>query len=267
MTTLTTTPTARSRTRVLRGFSTTYVRLDLRRVMRNRRAMIFTLAVPTLMYLIFGATADYGSDKIGSANTAAYVMIHMAIYGAILATTTTAASVALEQQAGWTRTLRMTPMTPAAYVVSKVLVALTVAALPLILLSAVGVATGASAPVGDWVAAVLLGWLGSALFAAFGLAVGSALRSDAATQVLGGVLTLLAFAGNVFVPLKGAMLTFSMFTPMFGVSQLANYPITGGVTAYGDHISLLVCFANIAVWAAIFGYAAIHYYRKSTARQ
>ncbi len=39
MTTLTDTHTASP----LRGFTTTYIRLDLRRVLRNRRAMIFTL--------------------------------------------------------------------------------------------------------------------------------------------------------------------------------------------------------------------------------
>jgi ABC-2 type transport system permease protein len=219
------------------------------------------------MYVIFGAASDYGSGRIGSANTAAYVMVHMAIYGAILATTTTAASVAFEQQAGWTRTLRMTPLTPLGYVMTKVVAALAVAAMPLVLLSVVGVATGASAPAGEWVSCVVLGWLGSGLFAAFGLAVGSALRSDAATQVLGGVLTLLAFAGNLFVPLKGAMLTFSMFTPMFGVSTLAGYPMTHGQTAYGEHISLWVCLLNIAVWAAVFGFAAVHCYRLSTVRQ
>ena len=251
----------------LRGFTTTYIRLDLRRVLRNRRAMIFTLAIPTLMYVIFGATTDYGSGRIGSADTAAYVMVHMGIYGAILATTTTAASVASEQQAGWTRTLRMTPLTPLGYVMSKVTVALAVAAMPLVLLSAVGLVTGASAPAGQWVSCVVLGWLGSGVFAAFGLAVGSALRSDGATQVLGGVLTLLAFAGNLFVPLKGAMLTFSMFTPMFGVSTLAGYPMTGGDTVYGEHISLWVCALNVVVWAAVFGFAAVRCYRRSTARR
>ena len=113
---------------------------------------------------------------------------------------------------------------------------------------------------------VVLGWLGSGVFAAFGLAVGSALRSDGATQVLGGVLTL-AFAGNLFVPLKGAMLTFSMFTPMFGVSTLAGYPMTGGDTVYGEHISLWVCVLNVVVWAAVFGLAAVRCYRRSTARR
>ncbi|GAA2060630.1 ABC transporter permease [Williamsia deligens] len=267
MTTVSTTaPRTSSAGNLLRGFSGTYVRYDLRRVLRNRRAMIFTLVMPTVLYLVFGAAQDFGGGRIGHANTQAYVMVHMAVYGAILATTTNAASVALEQQAGWTRTLRLTRLSPAAYVVSKAAVAMTVAALPLILLSVVGVATGASAPVPVWIGSVILGWLGSAVFAAFGLAMGSGLRSEAAMQASGGVLTILAFAGNVFVPLKGAMLTFSQFTPMFGVNALANHPITDGVTPYGDHISLWVAVANVVVWGVIMAAAATYFFRRSTER-
>ncbi|WP_018180516.1 ABC transporter permease [Jongsikchunia kroppenstedtii] len=250
-----------------RGFSRTYVRLDIRRVARNRRAMIFTLAMPTLMYVVFGASQSYGHEKIGSANAAAYVMIHMAIYGAILATASNGASVALEQQAGWTRTLRLTPMSPGAYVLTKVIVALSIAAMPVVLLSIVGTASGADAPAGNWIAAVLLGWLGSSVFAAFGLAVGSALRAEAAMQVQGGVLTLLAFAGNVFVPMSGHMLTFAQFTPMYGVNALATYPITGGATVHGDHASLLIIVANVLVWAAIMVAAAMYFFRRGTERQ
>ncbi|GGF15688.1 ABC transporter permease [Williamsia phyllosphaerae] len=264
MTTLATTPAG---SRALRGFSPTYVRIDVRRVLRNRRAMIFTLAMPTLLYVVFGATQKYGSDMIGHANTAAYVMVHMAVYGSILATTTNAASVALEQRDGWTRTLRLTPLTPLAYVASKAMVAMTIAALPLMVLSVVGVLTGARAPAPVWIGSILLGWLGSSVFAAFGMAIGSALKSEAAMQVSGGVLTLLAFGGNVFVPLQGSMLTFSMFTPMFGINSLANYPMTGGDTVYGDHIPLWVSIVNIGVWAVIFTAAAVFFYRRGTERQ
>ena len=264
---MTTLATPRTADGTLRGFSLTYVRIDVRRVLRNRRAMIFTLAMPTLLYIVFGATQKYGPDMIGHANTAAYVMVHMAVYGAILATTTNAASVALEQRAGWTRTLRLTPLSPLGYVASKAMVAMSVAALPLLLLSIVGVFTGARAPVIIWVGSVLLGWLGSSVFAAFGMAIGSALKSEAAMQVSGGILTLLAFGGNVFVPLKGAMLTFSMFTPMFGINSLANYPMTGGETVYGEHIPLWVSIANIGVWGAVFTAAAVFFYKRSSNRQ
>ena len=260
------TPTQPTLAGLFRGFSATYVRHDLRRVLRNRRAMIFTLVMPTVLYIVFGASQRF-EGSIGHANTQAYVMIHMAVYGSILATTTNAASVALEQQAGWTRTLRLTRLSPAAYVVTKAAVAMSVAALPLILLSVVGVITGAHAPIATWIGSVVLGWLGSAVFAAFGLAMGSGLRSEAAMQASGGVLTVLGFAGNVFVPLKGAMLTVSQFTPMFGVNALANHPMTGGVTPYGDHISLWVAIANVVVWAAIMAGAAAFFFRRGTDRQ
>lgn len=250
-----------------RGFSRTYLHLDIRRAVRNRRAMIFTLVMPTLMYVIFGAAQRYNDDKIGSANTSAYVMIHMAVYGAILAAAATGASVALEQQAGWTRTLRLTPLSTSGYVLTKVLVALTVAALPVLLLTIVGTASGARASAGDIILAVLLGWLGSSIFAAFGLAIGSALKADAAVQVQGGVLTLLAFAGNVFVPMSGHMLTVAQFTPMYGVNALATYFITDGATVNGDHVSLLVIVANVIVWAAIMVGAATYFLRRGTERQ
>ncbi|GAB2664135.1 hypothetical protein GCM10027169_28150 [Gordonia jinhuaensis] len=251
----------------LRGFSPTYVATDIRRVTRNRRAMIFSVALPTLMYIIFGSTQGYSKDMIGHANVAAYVMVHMAVYGAIIVTTTNAAAVALEQQAGWTRTLRLTPLSPLGYITTKAAVALAVAVLPLLLLSVVGVATGAKAPVGIWIGSVVLGWLGSAVFAAFGLALGSAFRSEAAMQAAGGILTLLAFAGNVFVPLTGAMFTFSQFTPMYGVNAVATYPLTNGWSSQHEYAPLWVGLLNMVVWAIIFSVAAAYFYRRSTDRQ
>ncbi|SIS21537.1 ABC transporter permease [Williamsia sterculiae] len=260
-------PASRPRSGALGGFSITYLVTDLRRVLRNRRALIFTVIMPTLMYFVFGSTQGDTSDRIGHANVAAYVMVHMAVYGAVIATTTNAASVVLEQQAGWTRTLRLTPLTPVSYVLTKTGVALTMALLPLLLLSVAGAVTGASAPIGLWAGSVLLGWLSASIFAAFGMAIGSALRTEAAMQLAGGVLTLLAFAGNVFVPLRGAMYTFSQFTPMFGVNALANYPLTEGYSAYGQHSSVWVALLNVVVWAGIFGALAVFFYRRSGERQ
>ncbi|WLP91721.1 ABC transporter permease [Gordonia sp. NB41Y] len=246
--------------------ATTHLRLDLTRVLRNRRALVFTVAMPALLYLVFGATQD-GTERVGSGNVAFYVLVGMAVYGAILAASTNAASVAIEQQAGWTRTLMMTPLRPVGYVTTKVGVALAMGAMPMAVLAVVGALTGADAPIGVWIACLGLGWLGSSVFAAFGLAVGSLLRSDGAMQVMGGVLALLAFAGNVFVPLKGALLTVSQFTPMFGVVTLARYPLDHGVTIYGTAIPLWVAIANLVVWAAVFTGGAAYFYSRGTDRQ
>ena len=140
-------------------------------------------------------------------------------------------------------------------------------ALPMLVLAVAGLTTGADAPAGVWIACLALGWLGSAVFAAFGLTVGALFRSDGAMQVMGGGIALLAFAGNVFVPLQGTMLTISQFTPMFGVVSIARYPLDHGMTAYDEHISLTVAIVNVIVWAAVFTATATFYYTRSTRRQ
>ncbi|MGB6125123.1 MAG: ABC transporter permease [Gordonia sp. (in: high G+C Gram-positive bacteria)] len=248
------------------AISTVYLRNDVRRVLRNRRAMILTVGMPALLYLVFGATQS-SKDSIGSGNVAFYVLVGMALYGAVLAAASNAASVSIEQQSGWTRTLMMTPLRPAGYVSTKVALALAMSALPVMVLAVVGVASGARAGVGTFVVCMLLAWLGSALFAALGLALGSILKSEGAMQALGGVLALLAFAGNVFVPLNGVMLRIAEFTPMFGVVSLARYPLDHGVTVYGTSIPLAIIIANVVFWAAAFAVAASYFYNRSTQRQ
>ncbi len=66
------------------------MRTDIRRVLRNRRALVFTVAMPGLLYLVFGATQK-SSDTVGSGNVAFYVLIGMAVYGAVLAAASNAA--------------------------------------------------------------------------------------------------------------------------------------------------------------------------------
>ena len=248
------------------GIAPTYLKYDVRRVLRNRRAMIFTIAMPALLYLVFGATQKH-SEMVGSGNVAFYVLVGMAVYGAILAASSNAASVSIEQQAGWTRTLMMTPLKPSGYVSTKVALALTMSALPVVVLTVVGATSGAKAPAGVWIACLLIGWLGSSVFAALGLALGSLLKADGAMQALGGVLALLAFAGNVFVPLSGTMLRIAEFTPMFGVVSLARYPLDSGVTIDGTAISVWVMVANAVFWAATFATAAAFFYSRSSNRQ
>ena len=117
-----------------------------------RRRVELTVAMPALLYLVFGATQKT-SDAVGSGNVAFYVLIGMAVYGAILAAATNAASVAIEQQAGWTRTLMMTPLQPAGYVATKIGVALAMGALPIAVLCIAGIATGEVTVAGEALAA------------------------------------------------------------------------------------------------------------------
>ena len=67
MSTSTVEPTAR-RLPPLGGFSPAFLGLELRRVLRNRRTMVFTLVMPPVFFAIFGLQSDYKDQAYGSGN-------------------------------------------------------------------------------------------------------------------------------------------------------------------------------------------------------
>ena len=69
--------------------------------------------------------------------------------------------------------------------------------------------------------------IGSMTFALYGLVFGLYFKSETAASVSSGILVILAFLGNLFVPLSGLMLTIKL-TPMYGYAALARYPLVRG---------------------------------------
>ncbi|MBC2931859.1 ABC transporter permease [Nocardioides sp. zg-1228] len=240
-----------------------YARLDLRRQFRDRIGMFFVVGLPTFMYLVFGLGSD---DPAGSGNVAMVVMISMAAYGAVTATTTVAGSAATEQMMGWGRQLGLTPMRPVAFVVAKAAVAMVVAAVPVVAIFAIGAATGARGHWTDWVLAGAVVWLGSALFAIYGLAICLLFRGPNASGIASGMVVVLAFLGNVFVPMSGVMLDLGRLTPFYGYLALARFPVTDGWLMMGDRDPLWLPIANVLAWTVIFALLALWGVRRSRAR-
>ncbi len=112
--------------------------------------MFFTAVLPAFFYLIFGATIDAKDASIGNGNVAMYVMISMAAYGAVTATTSIGGNAAVERQQGWGRQLGLTPLADSSYIAMKALIAMTVAAVPVLLTFTLGVATGAQGSAQAW---------------------------------------------------------------------------------------------------------------------
>src|SRR3954452_9522347 len=75
------------------GFNLQFVQLEMRRMLRNRRTLIFRFVMPPVFFLIFGGDPKYRTQSAGHGNVTAYVMISLAIYGAMLATTSGGAMV------------------------------------------------------------------------------------------------------------------------------------------------------------------------------
>ncbi|MFI5838533.1 ABC transporter permease [Catenuloplanes sp. NPDC051500] len=246
----------------LGGFNLGMIGLELRRMLRNRRTIVFTLLMPAVLFLLFGKGGDYRAERLGDGNVTAYIMVSMAVYGAMLATTSGGAMVSIERAAGWSRQLRLTPLRPLAYIAVKLVLAMMIGAVSVAVAFTVGAFSGAEMPWYAWVACGLLAWGCALVFAAFGLFMGYLLPSENIMQILGPVLGVLSFAGGLFVPLDQFGTTFATiakFTPVYGVGEIARYPLTHE----GD---LWLAVLNVTVWTALFAAGAMWRFRRDTAR-
>lgn len=249
----------------------TYYRLELRRLGRDPVTLFFTAALPAFMFIIFGASPDYGDEPVRDGNVAMLVMIAMAGYGAVTATTGLGGSAAVERMQGWSRQLGLTPLTDTGYVRVKAAASLTIAAVPITLIYAIGAATGAKAPLSVWIISAVVLLAGASTFALYGLSFGLAFRSEAAVSAAGGSLVILSFLGNIFIPLSGWQLAVGKFTPLYGYVSLARRALTGGnaVDADGNLIPVPLWqpLTNVIVWTTVFAVIATFLVHRGRARQ
>lgn len=252
--------------------NTTFLGIEIRRVFRDYVNMFFVAVMPAFFYLIFGAAQDYSGESAGNGNVAMYIMISMAAYGAVTATTGIGGMAAVERMQGWGRQLGLTPLSDRGYVAMKVILALTVAAIPITLIFLLGYFTGARGDTQAWLLSGLGVIVGACVFSVYGLMFGLAFRSESAVGAASGILVVLAFLGNLFIPLSGTLLAIAKFTPLYGYVALVRYPLTEGVMIDGrgnllDPEQLWVPVLNLSVWAVVFGVVAVLLVRRSRGRQ
>ncbi|WP_134325075.1 ABC transporter permease [Cumulibacter soli] len=247
--------------------NTTFVGIELKRILRNGAGLFFIAGLPAVMYVVFGAAQSYKDETVGSGNVAMYIMISMAAYGAVTATTNIGGTAAVERMLGWGRQLGLTPLRDSGYIAMKAITAIAIAIIPVALIYVIGGLTGAKGDASSWVVSAILVIVASAIFALFGLAIGAGFRSETAVSAAGGTIVVLAFLGNVFIPLSGVMLDIGRFTPLYGVVALARYPLTEGRLTTDEADSLGLILANVGVWTVIFAIAAVLLVRKGRQRQ
>lgn len=248
----------------------TLIGLELKRIGRDYVGLFFIAVLPAFMYVVFGAAQTFGSEDIGRGNVALYIMISMAVYGAVTATVSVGGMAAVERMQGWGRQLGLTPLRDTSYVGVKAVVALAIATIPITLIYGIGLLTGAKGEVWVWLTTAGIILFGAALFALYGLIFGLAFKTESAVGAASGSLVILAFLGNIFIPLSGTMLTIAKFTPLYGVVSLARYPLTEGhsVSMSGEltHEALWVPLANVGGWTLILMVLTVHLVRRGRGR-
>ncbi len=252
----------------------TYLWLDLYRSLREPANLFFVVAFPLAMYLVFGrlnaSAGEYGPHAHG--NVSASVMLAMASFSACLGATSASAAAAVEQSAGWGRQMAVTGQGLRGYLVVKTGTAVGTAALPVTVVLTAGALTDSQMEGWAWAASPLICLIGVLPFVLWGLAAGMWLPSSASIGIATSLVSLFAFIGNAFMPLNHTLLTISRFTPMYGATALARWPLGEGWTYVPDRQAgvqdpLWMPLANLVVWTLIFGLLVIGARRRATRRQ
>ena len=253
-------PTAR-RVPPLGGLNPTLLGIELRRMLRNRRTIVFALVLPAALFFVFGS-GNQGDERVGEGNVSAYVMVSMALYGGALIAASTGSGVALERAQGWSRQLRLTPLSPSVYIIVKAFVALVMGGLAVAVVNVIGAVQGKpQMPLATWLECAVLTLVCTMTFAALGVFVGYVVPGENAMQILGPGLALLSFLGGLFIPLSQyspLIRDIAYWTPMYGVAEVARAPLTHELPWYA--------VVNAVGWLALFVLGAAWRMSKDTAR-
>jgi ABC-2 type transport system permease protein len=231
-----------------------YLRFELRRLFRNRRFFVLSLGFPIALYFLI-AGPNRNDHDFGGTGLAAplYYMVSLASFGTMMAMVSTGARIAGERQAGWTRQLRITPLSPRAYIRAKIVTAYASAGVSLAALYVCGAVLGVSIPVGIWVRMTLLIVVALLPFAALGIFLGHLLNVDAIGPATGGTVSLLAFISGTWFPVTSGILhTIGRFVPSYWLVEAARLPIHSqawGTFGWAVVLGWTVVLATAAAWA------------------
>jgi ABC-2 type transport system permease protein len=278
MTTAATSPTGRiaaghitleRRVPPLGGFNMRFLTIELKRRLRNWRTMVFTVIFPVAMYFMVGyplrntALIEGHPVSAGGLSVGAYIMVSMAVYGAMMSATGSGAAVAVERSLGWSRQLRLTPLNPVAAVSTKVVAGMVFGLIAILGTYLAGALTGIQMSWSQWVVSALVAWLlGAALFTTLGLMMGYLVPGENAMQLTSLVIVFLAFIGGLFYPVSmmpQVLQDVAAWTPVYGIGILSHAPLTGEAFNLG-------ALVNVLLWLAVFIIGTTLLFRRDTKR-
>jgi ABC-2 type transport system permease protein len=240
-----------------------YLALELRRTARTPGFIIFTIAMPLVMYVVFTNIGSVTGEH--AAYAAVYAMVSVGGFGAIGALLNYGSSVVTDRATGWLRQLRLMPLSPASVVVGKGVTGVVLALPPVLALCAAAVAINhVSLDPAQWLAIVPLMWLGATPFVLLGLGVGYACSPQTVQPANFVVYFGFSLLGGLWLPVTTfpkALRAIARYTPTHAYADLA-----WRVVKFNDNPPGLDA-AVLAGWSVVFVAFAIWAYRKSAARK
>jgi ABC-2 type transport system permease protein len=239
----------------------TYTRYEVLRAFRNRRFFMFSLGFPLVLYFVIAAPNRNVENFAGSGVSAPlYYMVGLASFGTMMSMVSTGGRIAGERQAGWTRQLRITPLTPRAYLRAKVLTAYFMAGLSIAVLYVSGASLGVSLPAAKWLEMTGLILIALLPFAALGILLGHLLNVDAVGPAIGGTVSLLALVSGTWFPVThGFLHDIGQFLPSYWLVQAGRVSLGGQAW---DAMAWIV----VVGWTVVLSVLAAAAYLRDTGR-
>ena len=215
----------------------------------------FVIVMPTTIYLFFASM--YGDEGSGSGiDVAALMMVTMATYGGLGAAMNAGSQIQSERSSGWFRQLMLTSLSPAQFVLAKILTAIAVLIPAIGTVFLAGAGRGVRLDAGTWAAS--LGLIVTALLPmiVFGLVIALWFKPQTATAVTTLTMLALAMLGGLWVPLQlmpEAMQTIGKLLPSYWASQIGAWPLIGGDFPW-QGVVVLVVWLVVLVGVGALGY-------------
>jgi ABC-2 type transport system permease protein len=227
----------------------TLARVEMARVLRNRRYLLFTIGVPVALYLAVGRQISahaYGVEY------RAYYMIAMAAMGTFSgALTGNAQRISQERKDGWIRQLRITPLPASAYLIAKIITSMVTSVPAVVIVLALGRFYGDVQLAGwKWVAIGLAVWLGSVTFAALAVAMGYRFLPDTVQPMALFIYLVMNVLGGVWFALSGTMQKIGQVLPTYQIIKIGTSVISAGTVPMASVAIILAWLAGFVVLAA-----------------
>jgi ABC-2 type transport system permease protein len=234
--------------------SLAYTRYELLRTVRERRLMFFGFGFPLVLYFVIAVPNRHMSNFGGTGVSAPlYYMVSLASFGTMMSMMSLGGRIAGEREVGWTRQLRITPLSPRSYLRAKVLTGYMMAGLSVLLLYLAGTALGVTLSAADWIQTTLLIAVALLPFAALGIGLGHLLTVDSVGPAIGGSVSLLAIISGTWFPVTSGFLhDVGQFLPSYWLVQAGRSSLEGhawGAMGWAVVLGWTVVLVAFAGWA------------------
>jgi ABC-2 type transport system permease protein len=232
------------------GGTLALARIEIVRLRRNKRYLMFTLALPVVLYLLIAKQVHVSAYGVAYK---AYYMVAMASFGAFSgALTGNAQRISQERKDGWIRQLRLTPLPPQSYVIAKVIASLATSIPSIVIVLLLGRFYGGVELAGwKWVVIGLVVWAGTLVFAALAVAMGYRFMPDTVQPLTMFVYLVMTFLGGVWFALGGVLQDIGQVLPTYQIIKAGTDVIGSGTLPAGSVAVILAWLAGVVILATL----------------